>query len=146
MVRILFDTNIIVAALIEDHEMHDRCKPWFDQVHIHQTIEGWISTHSLAETYSILTRLPLANRITPAIADRLLTENLPRFARVSLTAEDYQAVIQKLVQLNISGGAIYDALIAQAALKANVDSLLTFNVKHFVRLGTEIAQLVRIPS
>jgi predicted nucleic acid-binding protein len=107
---------------------------------------GFISTHSLAEAYSILTRLPPPYRTSPATADQLLTENLAAFTRISLTAEDYQAVIKKLVQLNISGGGIYDALIAQAALTAKVDSLLTFNAKHFIRLGTEVAQLVRIPS
>lgn len=146
MVRILFDTNIIVASLSEAHEMYDRCKPWFDQVQIDRTVEGFLSTHSLAECYSILTRLPPPYRISPASVDRLLTEDLTQFTKVSLTTEDYQAVIQKVVQLNISGGGIYDALIAQAALKANVDSLLTFNARHFVRLGTEIARLVQIPS
>lgn len=146
MVRVLFDTNVIVASLSEAHEMYDRCKPWFDQAQIDQTIEGLISTHSLAECYSILTRLPPPYRISPATVDRLLTENLTQFTRVSLTAEDYQTAIRRVVQLNISGGGIYDAVIAQAALKANVDLLLTCNAKHFIRLGTEIAQLVQIPS
>jgi predicted nucleic acid-binding protein len=109
-------------------------------------MEGFISTHSLAESYSILTRISPPYRTSPATANQLLTENLARFARVSLTAEDYQTVIRKVVQLNISGGGIYDALIAQAALIANVDSLLTFNAKHFIRLGKEVAQLVQIPS
>ena len=142
MVKILFDTNIIVAAISEAHEMYSLCKPWFDQVRIDRTIRGFLSTHSLAEAYSILTRLPPPYRISPANVDRLLSENLTQFTKVSLTAEDYQTVIRKVVQLNISGGGIYDALIAQAALKANVDSLLTFNSKHFTRLGIEIAQLV----
>jgi predicted nucleic acid-binding protein len=146
MVRVLFDTNIIVAPLSEAHEVYDRCKPWFDRAQIDRTIEGLISTHSLAECYSILTRLPPPYLISPATVDRLLTENLTQFTRVSLTAEDYQAAIKKVVQLSISGGGIYDALIAQAALKANVDALLTFNFKHFIRLGIEVAQLVQIPS
>jgi predicted nucleic acid-binding protein len=41
MVKVLFDTNIIVAALSEAHEMYDRCKPWLDQVQIEQTLEGF---------------------------------------------------------------------------------------------------------
>lgn len=146
MVRILFDTNVIVASLSEAHQMYAQCKPWFDQAQVDRTIEGLISTHSLAECYSVLTRLPPPYRISPATVDRLLTENLTQFTRVSLTAEDYQAAIRKVVQLNISGGGIYDALIAQAALQANVDSLLTFNDRHFVRLETEVARLVQIPS
>ncbi|MBD1844796.1 PIN domain-containing protein [Cyanobacteria bacterium FACHB-63] len=146
MVRVLFDTNIIVASLTQGHEMYSRCRAWLDRVAVERTIEGFISTHSLAESYSILTRLPPPYRISPATANYLLIENLAQFTKISLTAEDYQAVIQKVVQLNISGGGIYDALIAQAALKANVDSLLTFNARHFIGLGTEIARLVQIPS
>ncbi|BAU09948.1 PilT protein domain protein [Leptolyngbya sp. NIES-3755] len=146
MVRISFDTNVIVASLAKDHQMYALCKAWLDRVRMDQTIEGFISTHSLAESYSILTRLPPPYRVSPATADYLLTENLTQFTRVSLTAEDYQAVIKKVVQLNISGSGIYDALIAEAALKANVNSLLTFNAKHFTRLGPDIAQLVQIPS
>ena len=45
----------------------------------------------------------------------------------------------------ISGGAIYDALIAQCALKAKAQFLYTWNVKHFTRLGPEIANRVREP-
>ncbi|MBD1857878.1 PIN domain-containing protein [Leptolyngbya boryana CZ1] len=146
MVKVLFDTNIIVAALSEAHEMHDRARPWLEQVQIDRTIEGFISTHSFAESYSILTRLPPPYRISPANAERLLSEDLTQFTRISLTAEDYQAVLRKVVQMNISGGGIYDTLIAYAALKANVDMLLTFNVKHFVRLGEEVAQLVQLPD
>ena len=146
MVRILFDTNIIVAALSEDHEMYDLCLPWLERVQIDQVVEGFISTHSLAECYSILTRMPPPYRINPVTADRLLTNNLSRFTKISLTNEDYQVAIRRIVRLNIAGGGIYDALIAEAALKANVDSLLTFNARHFIRLGTEVAQLVQIPS
>jgi len=49
-------------------------------------------------------------------------------------------------RLKITGGGIYDAIIAQAALKANVDVLLTMNSKHFTRLGEHISRLVRDPS
>jgi predicted nucleic acid-binding protein len=146
MVKVLFDTNILVAALSEAHDMYHLCKPWLDQVEIDRTIEGFFATHSLAETYSILTRMPPPYRVSPANVDRLLSENLTQFTRISLTEEDYATVIKKVVRLNISGGGIYDALIAQAALKADVDALLTFNSKHFVRLGTEVAQLIQVPE
>ncbi|WP_058997498.1 PIN domain-containing protein [Leptolyngbya sp. NIES-2104] len=146
MVKVLLDTNVIVAALSQDHEMYSICKPLLDRIRLDQTTQGFISTHSLAECYSILTRMPPPYRVSPATADYLLTENLCQFTKISLTAENYQAVLQRVVQLNISGGGIYDALIAQAALIANVDSLLTFNTRHFTRLGAEVARLIQIPS
>lgn len=46
-----------------------------------------------------------------------------------------------MVSLNLPDGGIYDALIAQAALKANIDRLLTLNPNDFVRLGENIASL-----
>lgn len=49
------------------------------------------------------------------------------------------------MRLGIKGGGIYDALIAQAALQAKADVLLTANAKHFVRLGERIANLVQVP-
>jgi predicted nucleic acid-binding protein len=48
-----------------------------------------------------------------------------------------------MVSLNLPGGGIYDALIAQAAIKANVDVLLTLNANDFTRLGEDVAQLVQ---
>jgi predicted nucleic acid-binding protein len=49
------------------------------------------------------------------------------------------AEIAQMVALNLPGGGIFDALIAQAALKANADILLTLNFNHFTRLGEVIA-------
>ena len=48
--------------------------------------------------------------------------------------------------LNSPGGGIFDALIAQAAVKASVDVLLTLNPKHFVRLGDEVSSIVQVPQ
>lgn len=96
--KVLFDTNVIVAALVEDHEMYARCKPWLTQVQ-NDEIQGFISTHSLAESYSVLTRLPLPQKISPTTADQLLSQNLAKFILVSLTIEDYQAALQGVIRL-----------------------------------------------
>jgi predicted nucleic acid-binding protein len=144
VVKVLFDTNVVVAALVIDHEMHSKCQPWLSRAQGGE-FEGFVATHSLAEIYSILTRLPMPYRVGAATAQRLLTENLTQFSKVSLTAEDYETTIAAIVSLGITGGGIYDALIAQAALQANVDILLTSNAKHFVRLGERIANIVQVP-
>jgi predicted nucleic acid-binding protein len=102
MVKVLLDTNVLVAALSKDHEMYSTCKPLLDRIRLDQTTQGFISTHSLAECYSILTRMPPPYRVSPTTANYLLTENFSQF-KISWTAEDYQAVIQRVVQLNISG-------------------------------------------
>jgi predicted nucleic acid-binding protein len=51
-----------------------------------------------------------------------------------------------MVAFNLPGGGIFDALIAQAALKAEADALLTMNAKHFTRLGEAIAARVQVPG
>jgi predicted nucleic acid-binding protein len=55
-------------------------------------------------------------------------------------------VLQRLEKLNLVGGAIYDALIAQAALKAKAERLLTFNPSHFLRLGQDVEAVVLVPG
>ncbi|MDF5725257.1 MAG: hypothetical protein PUP91_33365 [Rhizonema sp. PD37] len=62
-----------------------------------------------------------------------------------LHSDEYLSAIERMAALNLQGG-IFDALIAQAALKANVDILLTLNPNHFTRLGEAIAQLVQVPN
>lgn len=45
----------------------------------------------------------------------------------------------------VSGGGIYDAVIGRCAIKARAQAIYTWNVKHFARLGPEIAARVKTP-
>jgi predicted nucleic acid-binding protein len=143
--KILFDTSVLVAAFEVSHPRHGVCLPWLQRVQ-EEEIDGYLSTHTLAELYSVLTRLPVKPPISPALAQRLLDENLQLFVAIPLTADNYQQAIARMVRLNLPGGGIFDALIAQAALKAEVDRLFTLNPSHFTRLGQDLAQLVQVPS
>jgi predicted nucleic acid-binding protein len=143
--KVLFDTSVFVAAFEVSHPRHGVCLPWLQRVQ-EKEISGYLSTHTFAELYSVLTRLPVRPTIAPAIAQRLIDENLRLFVAIPLTAHDYQQAIACMVGLNLPGGGIFDALIAQAALKAEVDVLLTLNPSHFTRLGKDLAQRVQVPS
>lgn len=143
--KALFDTSVLVAAFVTNHPKHEICLPWVSQVKTGR-MQGFIATHTLAETYAVLTRLPIRPRISPQLAQRLMQENLAQFQVIPLAFEDYQTVIAQMVKQNLAGGSIYDALIAQVAIKAKVDRLLTLNPDHFTRLGEEIAQLVFVPN
>ncbi|MGD1950953.1 MAG: PIN domain-containing protein [Leptolyngbyaceae cyanobacterium] len=105
---------------------------------------GYISTHTLAELYAVLTRLPRKPKLLPNEVEVLLG-NLASFQKVVLNADDYIQVIQRLSALGITGGGIYDALIAQAALKTEANILLTANPKDFIRLGDDVLAIVRAP-
>ena len=51
---------------------------------------------------------------------------------VGIATAGYKALLRGAPEANISGGRVYDALIAASARKANVQALLTFNELHFV--------------
>jgi len=143
--NVLFDTSVFVAAFEVSHPRHGVCLPWLQRAQ-KKEISGYLSTHTFAELYSVLTRLPVKPTIAPSTAQRLIDKNLHLFVAVPLTAHDYQQAITCMVGLNLPGGGIFDALIAQAALKAEVDVLLTLNPGHFTRLGKDLAQRVQVPS
>jgi predicted nucleic acid-binding protein len=109
-------------------------------------IHGYISTHGLAESYSVLTRLPIKPKPSVEQIAESLFDLLNYFETISLFKNDYRTVIQRLSNLNLPGGVIFDALHAQAALKSNVDVLLTLNPKDFNRFGEDIASIVKVPG
>lgn len=77
--------------------------------------------HTLAESYSMLTRSPAPFRLSPAQAWQLLEDAFPN-EPLTLSGEGYQRVLRLVSDRGIVGGAIYDCLIAQTALEA--DALL----------------------
>lgn len=74
-----------------------------------------LSGHALVETYSVLTRLPDDLRLSPADAARLIDARfVPPLLLGARIARRLPAVLSKA---GIAGGAVYDALVALAALE-----------------------------
>ena len=143
--KVLLDTSVLVAALVESHPNHVQALPWVQRAK-RTEIEGVIAAHSLAELYAVLTSLPVRPRILPETAWRLIQENLfSDFEIITLSKADYRAVLQTLAKNQISGGATYDALITRAAEKAQVDRLLSLNADDFRRVWPKMASKVFIP-
>lgn len=131
--RVLLDTSVLLSAMLSDHVQHAYCQPWLAQAKA-GAFNALVSGHSLAELYAVMTRLPRSPRITPAEALQLIQENVASHTVVTLSAQDYGGLIEELAQLGVTGGAVYDAVIAKAAERAGVDLLLTLNVNHFQRV------------
>jgi predicted nucleic acid-binding protein len=132
--KTLFDTSIIIAAMVESHPMHEIAFPWLKQAKT-KSFELIIASHTLAELYAVLSTLPIKPRISPAVAWRLIHENIEAVSKViSLTSSEYSATIKRLSESGLIGGIVYDALIAKVAQKAGVKRLLTFNSDHFKRV------------
>lgn len=143
--RVLFDTSVLVAALVERHPMHERALVWLKRA-IAGEFEFLVSAHTMAELYAVLTALPGIPRVSPGTAWRLIHENVERNASiVSLSASDYTSSIRRLADAGLSGGVIYDALIAKAAKKEKADRLLTFNADDFKRVWPDGAASVVVP-
>ncbi|MDV2995423.1 MAG: tRNA(fMet)-specific endonuclease VapC [Chroococcidiopsis sp. SAG 2025] len=143
--RVLFDTSVLVAAILVSHPQHPACFARLKAAESRQVL-GFVSTHSLAEIYSVMTRLPVQPRITPHQAQSAIADVSQYLEIVPLLSDEYLAAIAQMVAINVPGGGIFDALIAQAALKAHVNILLTLNPNHFTRLGNAIANLVQVPK
>lgn len=143
--KVLFDTSVLVAAMVQPHPMHDRALPWLRRAKAGEC-DFVVASHTLAELYAVLTTLPVTPRISPGAAWRLIHENVETIATVvSLSASEYGATIKRIAELGLSGGVIDDALIAQAAQKAGVGRLLTFNPEDFTRVWPEGATVLRVP-
>lgn len=132
--KTLFDTSVLIAAIVEPHPMHIRALPWLQRAKAGK-IDFLVASHTLAELYAVLTTLPLKPRISPSTAWRLVHDNIETSAKIiSLSSSDYKSTVKHMSELGLSGGIIYDALIVKAAQKSGVERLLTFYADHFIRL------------
>jgi predicted nucleic acid-binding protein len=90
--------------------------------------------------------MPGKDRVSPDEAILFLSDVRTRLAVVSPTETDYMSAIATAARSGVTGGGLYDALLARCALKAKADWLYTWNVKHFTRLGADLAARVKRPS
>jgi predicted nucleic acid-binding protein len=105
--RSAVDTSVAVPLLVRSHQNHAEVVRWWDGQEIA------LSAHALAETYSVLTRLPGDARLSADDAARLLDA---RFAApLTLSGPRAKKIHAILSGLGIAGGAVYDALVALAA-------------------------------
>ena len=132
--KVLADTSVLVAAMVESHPRHARAFPWLRRAK-GGDVKMAVAAHTLAELHAVLTTLPVSPRIGAQTARRLIRDDVEsRSDVIELRRGDYLIVLDRMAELALSGGSIYDALIARAAEKANVAKLLTLNVADFRRV------------
>ena len=144
MVKVLFDTSVLVAAFVRVHPKHIPCTEWWEKVTTGE-IKGIISSHTLAELYSVITSLHMQHRFSPTLAQQVIIGNFKDFEEIALTTKEYRSVIRQVGKLNLTGTAIYDALIAKVFIKSNSDYLLTNNPNNFTCISEEIAKKIKVP-
>ena len=143
--KILFDTSLIIAALVESHPMHVKAFPWLKKAKA-KDFELVVASHTIAETYAVLSTLPIKPRISPSVAWRLINENIVSISKiVSLTPAEYSSTIKQISELGLIGGITYDALIAKVAQKSKVERMLTLNLEHFTRVWPDGEKIISLP-
>ena len=104
---VLLDTSAAVPLVVVDHDSH--ATTWDA---LHARVLG-LAGHAWFETFSVLTRLPGAARRDASTVERLISANFPhsRFLDEGSTS----TLTSELARMGVSGGAVYDALVAAAA-------------------------------
>jgi predicted nucleic acid-binding protein len=98
---------------------------------------------SLAETYSVLTRITGGVRLSPANAARVIESWVEQGTVAALPAEAYRRLHERASHAAVAGGRIYDAVIALTAEFAGVDELLTFDIRDFTGISRVPVVVVR---
>jgi predicted nucleic acid-binding protein len=124
------DTSVVVAGFASWHEGHRAALSALARVRR-------IPAHVLIESYSVLTRLPPPHRAPAEVVSDFLTQRF-RMAPLTLPPRAYSALVAAAPQAGLTGGSVYDALIAVTARHARA-TLLTRDRRAIVvyeRLGT----------
>src|SRR5437867_1636573 len=108
--RVFCDTNVFVAASLEVHVHHSAAKAVLQRISRNDDA-GFASAHSLAETFSVLSRMPTVPKLTVKDVLAILEKNIiPHFTLVTLLPGDYLEALRALTAKGLGGGRIYDLL------------------------------------
>lgn len=141
--KAFLDTSVLVATFYADHVHHS---PSIDLFLRHGKEQSCCSAHSVAEVYATLTAMPGQRRVSGHEALLFLSDIRQHLTIIPLDEHEYFQLAETCSDAGLSGGAIYDAIIGQCALKANARALYTWNTRDFLRLPSTIAALVRTPE
>lgn len=137
-----FDTSVLIAA-------HDSGRPGHEEsLSLMQRAtqsDCSCAAHSLAEFYSVLSRLPGGKKQRPELASALVEDVATRVTVVALSAEQYLEALRTAARLRIAGGTIYDALLLACARKVNAEHIYTWNVRHFQLVAPDLKERIRTP-
>ncbi len=137
-----FDTSVLVPVFYGDHVHHKASLDLFIRF---DKATGCCAAHSLAEVYSTLTRMPGKHRISGEQAMLFIGSIRERLSIIALTGDEYADALQASSALGIVGGGIYDAMLAHCAIKAQAETIYSWNSRHYALCGTEVTQRLSTP-
>ena len=141
--KAFFDSSVLVAAFYGAH-VHHAASLAAIQMATKKTAS--CAAHTLAEVYSVMTRLPVRPRINPEQGLLFIESIRERFGVVTLSDREYYEVIATAAGRGIGGGKIYDALILRCAEKSMAESIYTWNLTDFRQLADpDLSSRIRTP-
>jgi len=140
--RDFFDTSVLIAAHLSDHPHHP---PSLTALARATRATSSCAAHSLAEIYSVLTRLPVRPLIPPEQVMLFLNDVRDRLTILTLDEAVYGETLEAAASRGVTGGRIYDALLLRCAADAQAETIYTWNIKHFQQLAPELADRIRTP-
>jgi predicted nucleic acid-binding protein len=140
--KFFFDTSVLLPCFFEGHEHHEASLRAFLKADKEQ---GCCGAHSLAELYATATRFPGKHRLSGEQVLLFLENVLERLTIVTLTVDEYYGALKEAAATGVVGGAVYDALLARCAIKADAEYIYTWNLKHFRQFSPDIVKRVRTP-
>ena len=114
------DTSVVVAGLSEWHPSHGASRAGLTRVE-------WLPAHVVAETVSVLSRLPHGYAVPAADAVAIIRRIADGRIR-QLRADRYLLTLGALASAGLGGGAVYDALVGATAREHDA-TLLTLDVR-----------------
>lgn len=141
--KAFLDTSVLLATFYGDHEHHAASLDVFVRFGKRNTC---CAAHSLAEVYSVLTGMPGRRGVGADAALLFIGSIRQHLTLISLEGEEYLQLVEKIAASRITSGAIYDALQARCAVKAQADTIYSWNTKDFLRLPGGLAQRAKRPD
>lgn len=114
------DTSVAVAALDRGHAAHAPCAAAV------RSTRPAIAAHAAWETFSVLTRMPGQLAVDAPSAADAIGRTFPKVCWLAPDAA--QALFAGLRTIGLIGGAVYDALVGEAA-RTNGCRLLTRDLR-----------------
>lgn len=117
---IAVDTSVVVAGFASWHEGHRSATAALAR-------RPRVPAHVLVEVFSVLTRLPPPHRAPADLVAAFLVARFPE-PPLALPPRDHLQLVRTCAAAGLSGGAIYDALIATTVAHAGA-TLITRDVR-----------------
>lgn len=106
------DSSVAIAAFATWHTDHNAAAEAL-------RASPRIAAHAALETYSVLTRLPDPHRAEPGIVEEYIARTFP-VDKPSLSSNRQSKLVSELASAGVSGGAVYDAIVALSADDSNL--------------------------